>query len=461
MNNIDIFSHNNAAACTTDGEAIFTVKALNQLAKQTLEHHIGAVVVRGEVSNFALGRSGHVYFSLKDQEAQIRCAFFKGAVTVSQLALSNGDEILAYGLLSLYTPRGDYQLLVNAIEPQGHGQWQREFLRLKEKLFTAGLFETAHKQPLPLLPKQVAVITSAQGAALQDILSVFRRRCPLIPLTVYDAKVQGEQASLELISALEAADTAGHDLIILSRGGGSIEDLWAFNHEQLAYTIFHAKTPIISAVGHEIDFTIADFVADVRAPTPTAAAELASPDQKQLLIHIERCHHRLVEQLVNRLQIATQQLTLLQKKIIHPKMQLTLLHQQLENHTMRVRNFIHKRLNEESWRFNTLNQALQSQVRRLDTAAWEHRLSTLTDKLIHLVQQKLTQAASTLQRNDEKLNIINPLRILSRGYCLAYDAKYVLLDSAQLAKKQTEINLHFHDGELTLSYPPATETDHQ
>jgi len=261
-----------------------TVSQLNRQVKTLLESGLTRLWVEGEISNLAKPASGHLYFSLKDKNAQIRAAFFRQRQRGPTIGLKNGDQVLVFGRVSIYEARGDYQLIVEQVEPAGEGALKRQFEVLKKMLAAEGLFDEDRKKDLPALPERIGVITSPSGAAIRDILSVLGRRFPSIPVVIYPAAVQGEAAVPELIAALETAirrDECG--VLIMGRGGGSLEDLWAFNDEKLARAMAASPIPIVSAVGHEVDFTIADFVADVRAPTPSGAAELIVPDRDDWL----------------------------------------------------------------------------------------------------------------------------------------------------------------------------------
>jgi exodeoxyribonuclease VII large subunit len=274
--------------------AAITVSQLNRQVKTLLEQGIARLWVEGEISNIAKPASGHIYFTLKDDSAQIRAAFFRQRQRGPTIGLKNGDQVLAFGRVSLYEPRGDYQLILEQVEPAGEGALKRQFEVLKKMLAAEGLFDEDRKQDLPALPRCIGVITSPTGAAVRDIVSILSRRFPSIPVVVYPAVVQGDAAVPELISALDTAIRRDEcDVLIIGRGGGSLEDLWAFNEEELARAIVNCPIPVISAVGHEVDFTIADFVADVRAPTPSGAAELAVPDRQDWLRSINSLATRI------------------------------------------------------------------------------------------------------------------------------------------------------------------------
>lgn len=298
--------------------AAISVSQLNRQAKTILEQGLGRIWVEGELSNIARPASGHVYFTLKDDAAQVRAAFFRQRQRGPTISFKDGDQVLAYGRVSLYEPRGDYQLIVEQLEPVGEGALRRQFEVLKKMLAAEGLFDEAQKRTLPALPRRIGVITSPSGAAIRDIISVLRRRFAAIPVVVYPAAVQGAAAAAELIGALAIANRRAEcDVLIIGRGGGSLEDLAAFNDEALARAIAASGLPVISAVGHEIDFTIADFVADVRAPTPSGAAEIAVPDQQDWLRTIDTLATRIARHGRRTLENLGQTLDWLSRRLVH------------------------------------------------------------------------------------------------------------------------------------------------
>ena len=304
-----------------NGEAVYSVSQLNREAKRLLATHFLTLRVEGEISNFSAPSSGHWYFTLKDSQAQIRCAMFRGQQLRLGYKPNNGDMVIVSAQVSLYEPRGDYQLVVERMEQAGDGALRQAFERLKLKLLNEGLFDAERKQTLPLIPKQIAVITSPSGAAVHDILTVLQRRFPAIPVMIYPVAVQGEQAKFEISAALQTANQRGEaDVIILARGGGSLEDLWAFNEEIVARAIAASKIPVISGVGHEVDVTIADFVADLRAATPSAAAERAVPNQLDWLQAFSAQEQRLKQILQRTLNDQRQRLNWLSKglQMQHP-----------------------------------------------------------------------------------------------------------------------------------------------
>ena len=382
--------------------AAITVSQLNRRVKKLLEDGIARLWVQGELSNIARPASGHVYFSLKDSSAQIRCAFFRQRQRGPTIGLKDGDQVLAYGRVSLYEPRGDYQLIVEAVEPAGEGALKRQFEVLKKKLAAEGLFDEDRKQALPPLPQRIGVITSPSGAAIRDIISVLGRRFPSIPVVVYPAAVQGEAAPGELMNAIGAAVRRDEcDVLIIGRGGGSLEDLWAFNDEQLARTIAGCPIPVVSAVGHEIDFTIADFVADVRAPTPSGAAEIVVPDRDDWLRAINALAARVARQGQRAIEDRAQALDWLSRRLLRGSPQQTLQRQ-------------HERLRE-------IRRRLAAAMRE-DFLQQSPRLSSLAQRLRAAVQSALGRHRHRLELAMRSLHSVSPLATLDRGYAIVEEA---------------------------------------
>ena len=360
-----------------------TVTQLNRRVRRFLEEDIGPISVEGEISNLARPASGHAYFSLKDASAQLRCVFFKGRHRKNtDTILQNGQALILRGTLSVYEARGDYQLIVDSLEAAGAGTLFQQFEALKIKLKALGLFDVTQKKTWPKYPNKIGLITSPTGAAIRDMQTTLARRFPLSDIRVYPSEVQGATAAPQLIQAIQQANhDADCDVLLLARGGGSIEDLWAFNDEALAHAIFESALPIISGVGHETDFTIADFVADFRAATPTAAAEAATPDQYHLHEHCMRLSLRL-ETAITRL-------------ITHQKD-----------------------------RVNHLSKRLQSPERLLQ--AHYQTLDYLTRQLQAHIHKKLTQKQHTLEQLANTLNALSPLATLNRGYAIATTHTHVI-----------------------------------
>lgn len=347
----------------SSSQEIFTVSRLNREVRFLLEDSFPAVWVEGEISNFAAPGSGHWYFSVKDTTAQVRCAMFKPQNRRLNFLPKDGMHVVLKARVSLYEGRGDFQLLVEHLEEAGEGKLQREFEALKKKLSAAGLFDTAHKKTFPKIPKKIGVITSPTGAAIRDILSVLKRRYSCVPVIIYPTLVQGDMAAPNIVSAIQKANQRNEcDVLILARGGGSLEDLWPFNEEKVAYAIFNSKLPIISGVGHEIDFTIADFVADRRAPTPSAAAELLTPDSEEITAMIKHSEKQLIRLLQQTLYQRRQELIWINKHLQqqHPKRRLAEKMQQLDYFQIHLTRLQQKILHHKQAEFNTLLAKLEA-----------------------------------------------------------------------------------------------------
>lgn len=368
---------------------VYTVSDINREVRNFLEESLSPFWLIGEISNFVCPSSGHWYFTLKDSKASLRCAFFNPKMRGMKVNPQNGAQIHAHGKISLYEPRGEYQFIVDAIETAGDGLLQRAFEALKEKLFQEGLFDEENKKPLPLFPNTIGVVTSRTGAAIHDILNVLKKRFPLIDIVLYPASVQGSLAAGEIVEAIEIANQRQEcDVLIVGRGGGSLEDLWPFNEEIVARAIFNSNIPIVSAVGHEIDFTISDFVADVRAPTPSAAAELVSPDQSVLRQQVSVLYTRLQR--------------------YHPQYQLLENQQKLDAFEQLLIKIISRRLAEKKQQLGELSRALNT-LSPLATLDRGYALLYKTDRkktLVSSVQQVTTKETIIIQLKDGKIKSV-------------------------------------------------------
>ncbi len=432
-------------ACTTK---TFTVSELNQQASQCLEDQFPLVHVVGEISNLACPSSGHWYFSLKDHQAQVRCAYFKTRHRNTTPPPKNGDEVLVLARVSLYAPRGDYQLIVQQLTPHGEGRWHMAFEQLKKKLDTKGWFNAEHKQAIPQHPQRIGIIASPTSAALQDILTVTRRRFPAIPLIVYPCIVQGDQAADSVCDAICIANERKEvDVLLLARGGGSIEDLWPFNEERVAKSIFDSQLPLVTGIGHEIDHTIADFVADVRGATPSAAAELITPDQEQWLSQLKQLQHRLVSGLTHLLSRHHTHLSQLQKRLIHPKQQLqqqqatlTSLKERLIRNMQRLGQQHAQQLDHYQSRLLAQSPASHLQQARSTLSMQQQRI---TQSLTHQLKQRHDQI-NALART---LDAHSPLKTLERGYAIAHHDDTIVTKASQVTVGDT-INLQVHQGTL-------------
>ncbi len=416
---------------------ILSVTQLNRSAKNLLEAQLPLLWIEGELSNWARPSSGHWYFTLKDQSAQVRCAMFKGRNLGVRFAPQNGDKVLVRGKVSLYEGRGDYQLIAEHMEPFGAGDLQRQFEALKSKLEHEGLFDHQRKQKLPQWPRHLGVVTSPSGAAIQDILQVLQRRYPLLPVLIFPVAVQGSEAPQQICKAIQLANQQGQcDVLIVGRGGGSLEDLWAFNDEKVARAIAASKTPIVSAVGHEVDFTIADFVADLRAPTPSAAAELVSPDGFELELRLNRFRSSLLQAVQRNVRQQRQKLDHLQKRLRHPGDRLRQQAQTLDRLELRLMRSIQQRLQRAQVQRDSLVNRLARQSPTKIVAQNHQRVGQLEERL------RLAQAAlfdrkhAQFRQAVSLLHNLSPLNTLKRGYAIVTTG-----EQEQVVRTSAEVTL--------------------
>jgi exodeoxyribonuclease VII large subunit len=402
-----------------------TVSQLNRQVKTLLEQGVGRLWIEGEISNMARPASGHLYFRLKDESAQISAAFFRNRQRGPTHTFKNGDHVLAYGQVSLYEARGDYQLIVEQIEAAGEGVLQRRYEALKKKLAAEGLFDEDRKQAPPPLPRRVGVITSPSGAAVRDVLSVLRRRFPFVPVVVYPAAVQGDAAPGELIAALQAAIRRDEcDVLILTRGGGSLEDLWAFNDEKLARAIAECPLPVVSAVGHEVDFTIADFVADVRAPTPSGAAELVVPDHIDWLRAIDSIGTRIAREGRRTLENRAQTVDWLSRRLVtaSPAARVARQQDRLRENLGRLAAAMRRELHAHDGNLFTLNRTLLQVSPAVRVQRAISRVSDLRHRLAVAGRSRIANADHRLRVAARALDAVSPLATLDRGYAIVTDA---------------------------------------
>ncbi|QIM49440.1 exodeoxyribonuclease VII large subunit [Pusillimonas sp. DMV24BSW_D] len=414
---------------STPADSILTVSQLNRAVGALLEGHFARIWVKGEISNFTQAASGHWYFTIKDDRAAVRAVMFRGRAQTVGLVPRVGEQFEFRAVVTLYEPRGDYQLQIDTLRRAGQGDLHEAFLRLKAKLESEGLFDPARKRPIPTMPKAVGVVTSLAAAALRDVLTSFARRAPHISVVVYPAPVQGADAPAALVQALETAySRAEVDVILLVRGGGSLEDLWAFNDEALARTVVASPVPVICGVGHETDFSIADFVADLRAPTPTAAAELSCAPRQALLeqtfeFHraLSRHQQRLLERLSMRLDRAMSQL-------VSPRQRLNQQREGLQSLAARLHRAARRNTELEAARLNLLktrlNAALPSVARR------RQELDRLTQRLAAVGSRQFRRPRARLEAAEQTLQALSPKHILARGYALVRDQNGVLVKNA-------------------------------
>ena len=422
---------------TTEPEKVLSVSSLNQMAKSLLEGHFSQVAVEGEISNFANPASGHWYFTLKDQKSQLRCAMFAGRNRLVRFNPKNGDQLIVRGQLSIYPNRGDYQLIVSQMEEAGDGALRRTFEQLKQRLQTEGLFDQRHKKQILEGYHHVGLITSATGAAVRDMVSVFGRRFPAARLTVFPVAVQGPEAPGEISSALALAntltDTLGLQALIVGRGGGSLEDLQAFNEESVARAIFASELPIVSAVGHEIDFTIADLVADLRAPTPSAAAELLSPDQLGSLEQLQGLLQRFSNLAGQSLTWRKERLRWMARRLRRPDKRLQDHAQTLDRLELQLKRVLRNRLQQAAAQLALQQRALVAVSPAQKLSQQRTQLAALSQRLAHSGRRHLNQAREQLASLSRNLNAVSPLAVLDRGFSIS------LTESSQVVRQTTDV----------------------
>src|SRR6058998_1185938 len=416
---------------------VLTVTELTRSIRNTLEVKFGAVWVQGEISNYKLHPSGHQYFTLKDARAQIACVIFRNAMPPLRIPLADGAQVQAYGTVTVYETRGQYQLSVQILQPRGVGVLQAKFEALKRKLDAEGLFAPERKRPLPKFPRRIGIVTSPSGAAIRDMLNVLHRRAPWLQILINPVRVQGTGAAQEIAVAIrELASPSDRfaplDLIVVTRGGGSIEDLWEFNEEIVARAIFHSAVPIVSAVGHEIDFTISDFVADLRAPTPSAAAELIVPDIVDLQRQIEGCTGLLARQLLNRVRDAQQRLDrgceTLQRCLAH-------------NIDSYKRNLAH------------ITRALQARSPGRELMMRRNRFADLHRRLVACPSRLLENAKHRFAQMKGILRVLGPDATLRRGYSITMNERGKIIRTVAAVRPKMKIRTRVSDGEFSSEIP--------
>ena len=475
---------------------IFTVTQLNYSVRHLLEIELGQVWLTGEISNFSQPVSGHWYLSLKDENAQVRCAMFKMKNLRVNFRPQNGMQVLVRASVSLYEPRGDYQLIIESMQMAGDGLLQQQFEELKMKLAAQGFFAQEHKKPIPKFVKQVGIITSPSGAALQDILHILNRRDPSLQIVIYPTLVQGKEATQDIIDTIKLANQRKEcDVLIVGRGGGSLEDLWCFNEEAVAYAIYQSELPIISAVGHETDVTIADFVADLRAPTPSAAAELVSRDQQEimrLLQHhlnmvnlafdrlwtgkLSHFHHlnlrlntqspakqlellhfkltqifdRLQGRLVQSVKLKEQRMAqlFLRVQAKHPSRQLEMQKLNLKQQETQLYKQIEQLFHIKIQQFSLVKQRLNNSALPHKISRQNQHLQQFSQRLTYAIEKQLTKQQQGFHALCTKLDGLSPLKILGRGYSITQnDQQHVITNTKQIAKGD-RITTQLADGQI-------------
>ena len=423
-----------------------SVSELNALAKALLEDHLAGLWIAGEVSNLTRAASGHYYFSLKDSRAQVRCAMFKGAAMRLVKPLKEGDHIEVSGKISIYEARGEFQITVNEVRLKGLGQLYETYERLKAQLQAEGAFSAERKKPLPARPQCIGIVTSLAAAALRDVVTTLKRRAPEIPVIVYPTAVQGAGSEFQIAQAIKtASQRAECDVLIVCRGGGSIEDLWAFNEEPVVRTIEVCPIPVVSGVGHETDFTLADFVADVRAPTPTGAAELVSPNRQESLHRLAQAKGRLKTVLEQRYFDASQKLDWLARQIRHPRQKLGEQHTYIHKLAQTLSYLMTQNVRAHTARFERQTQALQHF--RPDISVYRQDIDRFQTTLSHAFRQLLVQRRQSLTAQTALLEAVSPQQILERGFSVVKNTRGQVIRNADVLKQGQKLHITFADGE--------------
>ncbi len=439
-------------------QSVLSVSQLARRARLLIEEHLGEVSVEGELSNFRRPGSGHWYFTLKDQGAQIRCAMFAGRNRLVKLNVQDGLQVRLTGRVSLYEPRGDFQLIVDHLEPAGEGALRAAFEALKEKLAGEGLFDEARKRPLPEHPRHLTIISSSSGAALRDVLHVIERRFPGLAITLIPSAVQGDGAERQLISALERAGTLNTDLVLLTRGGGSLEDLWSFNLESVARAVIACPHPVVSAIGHQTDFAITDFVADVRAPTPSAAAEMITPTRADLLSVVGGRFDRLSRAITHTLRFQRQALGGLDARLLDPASRIAQRMMQVDELETRLGRALAAGNRQRAARTESAARALGLLAPARQIAEHGRRVGGLGDRLKALVGRSVTDRRNALAAGARALTAVSPLSTLSRGYSVLVHADGIpgeaparTITSISQARSGDPIRALLADGSLNLT----------
>ena len=435
---------------TEERRDIYSITRLNREVRAVLEDSFPpSLWVRGEISNLARPGSGHIYFSLKDKHSQVRCAMFRSANRHLRSPVENGQEILARAGVSLYEGRGEFQLIVEHMEPAGAGALQQAFEKLKQKLHEEGLFSEDHKQPLPAYPGTIGVVTSPTGAAVKDIIQVLGRRYLIAGVIVYPVPVQGEGAAQQIAETIDEANRRGEcDVLILARGGGSLEDLWSFNEEVVARAIYRSTIPVVSGVGHEIDFTIADFVADQRAPTPSAAAELVSPDSAALLSRFNTLYSQLNLRINDLLNAHLRNITQLAKRLPRPTYLLQNMAQRMDDLAIRLRLALDNGIALRKARVNRFDDALRGRNPLQQLAAYRTKCFELDKQMNNQVNQRLHTWKQHLLFLSRALYTVSPLATLERGYAIVTVEDENIVRRADQLRKNAKTTTKFAKGSV-------------
>ena len=434
-----------------EARSVFSVSELNSRVAHLLEQEFAWIWVEGEISNLATPASGHIYFTLKDAAAQVRCAMFRSRNRDLKFRPDNGSQVLVRCKVSLYEARGDYQLIVDRMEQAGAGALQRQYEELKQKLAAEGLFDETRKQPIPEMPATIGVITSRTGAAIRDVLSVIARRFPSVQVMLYPVPVQGEESAAAICHAIELAQQHGVcDVLLLVRGGGSLEDLWSFNQESVARAIFNCTIPVVSGVGHEIDITIADFVADQRAATPTAAAETVTPDQQAWMQTLDWYQSRLEQLTRQRLLRLDERLSWLRTRLMqqHPLALLQRMSQRLTDIDRRMQMTMNYQLRSANDRMQHMHSRLLSCSPAISVRNYRSNIERLQQQAQFHIQSLVAKQKSHLKTLASTLNAVSPLQTLNRGYSITSAVDGRTITDADSVSREDLIKTRLHAGQL-------------
>jgi exodeoxyribonuclease VII large subunit len=434
---------------------ILQISELTKKVRFILESELNTVWLTGEVSNFIAASSGHWYLSLKDAKSQVKCAMFKGSNRRVRLTTgstpSNGQQVLVRAKVSLYEPRGDFQLIIEHMEDAGTGLLRQQYEQLKNKLNAQGVFDLSHKKQLPEHIQCVGIVTSPTGAAVKDILTVLKRRNPHIKAIIYPALVQGEYAQGDICHAIESANSRDEcDVLIVGRGGGSLEDLWPFNEESVVHAIYRSALPIISAVGHEVDTTLSDYVADLRAPTPSAAAELVSSDSSELLNQILMLKQRLIKAQQSKLNYLNNETSYLQHRLsqVHPEQQLQLQQQKSDELSLRLKQIMKRNIEQLQTKPVQLNQRLLQQSPLSTIQIQQEHISQNAHRITQAMQNSLQHSSDNFVHLIEQLQLVSPLATIARGYSVTRNSRNEVITKVGQVSINEEISLQLSDGRI-------------
>ncbi len=434
---------------TSNNQEIISVSEVNSLAKGILERDLSNIWIQGEISSFTAHSSGHWYFTIKDKNSSLSCVMFKFENQNILFEPKVGDELILNGNVGIYAPTGKYQFNVKHIEVFGEGALLKAYEELKKKLEREGLFEASNKKDFPTMPKSIAVITSETGAVLRDIVTVLRRRSPTLVVTLIESQVQGRDADKFIVQAIKTANKKkDFDLIILARGGGSIEDLWCFNMESVAREIFKSRLPIVSAIGHETDFTISDFVADLRAPTPSAAAELISENHFYLSDSLERITNEIIKIISNNINYIDDNLKNLLKLIRHPGDKLRETTQQIDNYEMRIKNSLMNLILKKSKDLEQEISNLKSSSPQIKMQASNNKLEIISSALRNEIKVNLEKKKKRFSLELSTLQAVSPLSVLARGYSIISDEEGQIVRSSKNLSLNQKIKARFGEGQI-------------